>query len=408
MSTFRLIVLVCVAQTLAQIGAFSVPALLPRFITEWDLSNTQGGWITGIFYFGYVASVPLLVALTDRIDPKRVYLFGVGMITIAGFGYAWLADSFSSALVFRAVWGIGWAGTYMPGLKALSDFVEGPSQSRAVTAHAASIGVSGALSFVIAGTIAEWFGWRWGVATGGAGALVAWILMALFLPSRTPKPHEGAWSALFNFRPILRNRSAMAYSIGYCVHTFEMSALRNWVVAFLTFAAAYQGVSEGGLSSWLAPTAVASCMGILGVCSSVTGNEISIRFGRRRLILAAMFAGLIVAGTVGFTTAVSYTLAAVLVLVYAILIWADSSSLTAGAAGSARPGQRGATLAMHSTLGYSGGFFGPLTMGFVLDLTGGGTTPESWGIAFLAVATIMLIGPLAMFILKPEGLAGDK
>ena len=408
MSTFRLIVLVCVAQTLAQIGAFSVPALLPRFITEWDLSNTQGGWITGIFYFGYVASVPMLVALTDRIDPKRVYLFGVGTITIAGFGYAWLADSFSSALVFRAIWGIGWAGTYMPGLKALSDFVEGPSQSRAVTAHAASIGVSGALSFVIAGTIAEWFGWRWGVAIGGAGALVAWILMALFLPSRTPKPHEGAWSVLFNFRPILRNRSAMAYSIGYCVHTFEMSALRNWVVAFLPFAAAYQGVSEGGLSSWLAPTAAGSCMGILGVCSSVTGNEISIRFGRQRLILAAMIAGLIVAGTIGFTTAVSYTLAAVLVLVYAILIWADSSSLTAGAAGSARPGQRGATLAMHSTLGYGGGFFGPLTMGFVLDLTGGGTTPESWGIAFLAVATVMLIGPLAIFILKPEGLAGDK
>ena len=29
MSTFRLIVLVCVAQTLAQIGAFSVPALEP-------------------------------------------------------------------------------------------------------------------------------------------------------------------------------------------------------------------------------------------------------------------------------------------------------------------------------------------------------------------------------------------
>ena len=244
--------------------------------------------------------------------------------------------------------------------------------------------------------------------SGGAGALAAWVLMALFLPSRTPKTHEGAWSALFNFRPIFRNRSAMAYSIGYCVHTFEMSALRNWVVAFLSFAAAYQGVSEGGLLSWLAPTAAASCMGILGVCSSVTGNEISIRFGRRRLILVAMIAGLIVAGTVGFTAAVSYTLAAVLVLVYAILIWADSSSLTAGAAGSARSGQRGATLAMHSTLGYGGGFFGPLTMGFVLDLTGGGTTPESWGIAFLAVAAIMLIGPLAIFILKPEGLSGDK
>ena len=412
MSTFRLIILICVAQTLAQIGTFSVPALLPRFIDVWSLSNTDGGWITGVFYLGYVLSVPVLVALTDRMDPKRVYLFGVIMITIAGLGYAWLADGFWSALLFRAIWGVGWAGTYMPGLKALSDRVEGPGQSRAVAVHAACIGISGALSFVIAGTIAEWYGWRWGVAVGGGGAAISFILMALLLPSHPPTPHEGPRPALLDFRPVLRNRSAMAYSIGYCVHTLEMSALRNWVVAFLAFAAAYQGVSEdGGVSSWLAPTVIASCMGLLGVWASVTGNELSIRFGRRRLIMIVMLVGMGVAAIIGFSATVSYPLAAGLVLVYAILIWADSSSLTAGAAGSAQPGQRGATLAVHSTLGYAGGFFGPLIVGLVLDLAGdgaGGATPFAWGMAFLAIAAIMAIGPLAMVVLKPEGLVGDK
>ncbi len=404
----RITILICTAQTLAQIGAFSVPALLPQFMHAWGLSHTQAGWITGIFYLGYVLSVPMLVALTDRIDPKRVYMFGVTTITLAGFGYAWLADGFWSALLFRALWGIGWAGTYMTGLKALSDFVEGPGQSRAVTAHAASIGISGALSFAIAGTIAEWFGWRWGVALGGAGALVALLMMGLWLPSRTPVKQDGEARALLDFRPVLRNRSAMAYSIGYCVHTLEMSALRNWVVAFLTFAAAYQGLPEIGISSWLAPTVIASAMGLFGVWASVTGNEFSIRFGRRRLILVVMLAGILVAAGIGFSAEIAYHLAAVLVIVYAIVIWADSSSLTAGAAGSAAPGQRGATLAVHSTMGYAGGFFGPLTLGFVLDLTGGGTTPYSWGVAFLAVAAIMTIGPLAMIILKPAGLAGDK
>ncbi|MBT6093888.1 MAG: MFS transporter [Rhodospirillaceae bacterium] len=408
MSTLRIIVLICTAQTLAQIGAFSVPALLPQFINAWNLTNTQAGWITGIFYLAYVLSVPILVALTDRVDPKRIYMFGVSVITLAGFGYAWLANDFWSALLFRALWGIGWAGTYMTGLKALSDFVEGPGQSRAVTAHAATIGVSGALSFVVAGTIAEWFGWRWGVGIGGVGALAALVIMGLFLPARTPAPREGEARALLDFRPVLRNRSAMAYSIGYCVHTLEMSALRNWVVAFLTFTAAYQGLSESSLSAWLAPTVIASAMGLLGVWASVTGNEISIRFGRRRLILVVMLVGILVAAGVGFSAQVAYPLAAGLVLVYAILIWADSSSLTAGAAGSAAPGQRGATLAVHSALGYGGGFFGPLTMGFVLDLTGGGTTPYSWGIAFMAVAAIMMIGPLAMLVLKPARLAGDK
>jgi MFS family permease len=404
-STIRIIILVCTAQTLGQIGAFSVPALLPTFIDTWGLSKTQGGWITGVFYLGYVLSVPVLVALTDRIDPKRIYMFGVTMITLAGFGYAWLADGFWSALLFRAIWGIGWAGTYMPGLKALSDFVEGPGQSRAVAAHAASIGISGALSFVIAGTIAEWYGWRWGVALGGMGALTALVLMALFLPKSPPKALEGEARALLDFRPVFRNRSAMAYSIGYCVHTLEMSALRNWVVAFLTFAAASEGAAGG---HWLAPTLVASAMGLLGVWASVTGNELSIRFGRRRLILIVMLAGMAVAAGLGFSAAVAYALAAAMVLVYAALIWADSSSLTAGAAGSAAPGQRGATLAVHSTLGYAGGFFGPLTLGFMLDLTGGGETAMSWGIAFAAIAAIMAIGPLAMIVLKPTGLAGDR
>ena len=53
----------------------------------------------------------------------------------------------------------------------------------------------------------------------------------------------------------------------------------------------------------------------------------------------------------GFGAALPYTGATMLVQLYAILIWSASSSLT-GSAGSAEPGQRGATLAVHSTLGY--------------------------------------------------------
>ncbi len=401
-----IVAVVCVAQTLAQIGAFSVPALLPTFIAAWNLSNTDAGWITGIFYLGYVVAVPVLASLTDRIDAKRVYLFGVALISIAAFGYATLADGFWSALVLRALWGIGWAGVYMPGLKALSDLVEGPGQSRAVTAHAASVGVSGAASFLIAGTIAEWAGWRWGIAVGGVGAVLAWLLMALFLPARRPIPSTTPKTALLDFRPVLRNRSAMAYSIGYCVHTLEMSALRSWVVTFLAFVALREGA--GGFADiWLTPTVVATLMGLLGVWASVTGNEMSIRFGRRRLILIVMLAGVAMAAGIGFSAAVSYHLAAALVFGYAALIWADSSSLTAGAAGSARPGQRGATLAVHSTLGYAGGFLGPLVLGISLDLAGG-ASPFGWGMGFLAVAAVTAIGPLAILLLKPEGLAGDR
>ena len=75
----------------------------------------------------------------------------VAVTALAFAGFAWIATGFWSALVFRALMGAGWAGSYMPGLKALSDLAEGPQQSRAVAAHAAAVGVSGALSFGIAG-----------------------------------------------------------------------------------------------------------------------------------------------------------------------------------------------------------------------------------------------------------------
>ena len=393
------------SQILASAGAFSVPALLPTFIDSWRLTNTDAGWITGSFYLAYVLAVPVLVSLTDRVDPKLIYLLGVISIAVAGLGYALLADGFWSALAFRALWGIGWAGSYMPGLKALSDLIEGPQQSRAVTAHAASVGVSTAASFIIAGTIAEMFGWRWGIALGGASALAAALIMAIFFPTRTPRRQASKNRGLWDFRPVFRNRSAMAYSIGYGVHTFEMSALRNWVVAFLTFAGVYKGSTD--LFELLTPTAIATAMGLLGVWSSVFGNELARWFGRRRWILIVMSFGMIISAGVGFSSAVSYPMALAFVLIYGVVIWADSASLTAGTAGSAAPEQRGATLAVHSMIGYAGGFVGPLVIGSILDIFGA-ETPVGWGFAFLLSTSVLIFGPVTIIILKPNSLVGDR
>ena len=85
----------------------------------------------------------------------------------------------------------------------------------------------------------------------------------------------------------------------------------------------------------------------------------------------------------------SYALAVTLMLVYGALIWLDSASLTAGTAGTAEPARRGATLAVHSTLGYLGGFIGPLAVGWVLDLGGGNAA--AWSGAFAVIAAIMLL-----------------
>ena len=387
-----------------QIGAYFWPALLPEMMRRWSLSNSEAGWITAIFYAAYMVSVPVLVTLTDRVDAKRVYLFGVGCSALGHLLFGLFADGFWSAMATRALTGLGWAGTYMTGLKLLADQVDARMMSRAVTGHAASIGISGALSFVLGDQIATHFGWQAAFLIAAGTAAVAWLAVALAVPGRKPPTRPaGAAHALFDFRPVLRNRSAMAYALAYCVHTLEMNALRGWGVAFLAFTAS----STGLVGEALSPTVVVTALALLGTTASVMGNEAAIRFGRRRLVSAAMLLSILLAAVLGFVGSTSYWVAVVLLLVYGVVVWLDSSSLTAGAAGTAEPSRRGATLAVHSMLGYGGGFIGPLAIGWTLDLAGG-MSPIAWGLAFLVVAVLMALALAIFLIIRPRELEGDR
>src|SRR5690348_14279783 len=94
---------IVVAQMLAQIGAFALPALLPTYMARWHLSATEAGWLVGVFFAAYVVAVPLLLALTDRMPVKRIYLIGTGLTTLSHLGFALVADHFWIGLTLRAV-----------------------------------------------------------------------------------------------------------------------------------------------------------------------------------------------------------------------------------------------------------------------------------------------------------------
>src|SRR5690606_38308783 len=129
------------------------------------------------------------------------------------------------------------------------------------------------------------------------------------------------------------------------------------------------------------------------------GNEAALAWGRPRLVRIAMAGSIVCQVTIGFVGATSYAVAVALGLVYGILEWLDSSTLTAGTTPSAEPQRRGATLAIHSMLGYAGGFVGPLAFGWMLDAAGG-MSPRAWGIDFAGVGLVVLAGHLGSEALR--------
>ena len=195
----------------------------------------------------------------------------------------------------------------------------------------------------------------------------------------------------------------MAYAIAYGLHTLEMAALRGWGVAFLAFVA----VNTGTSGTIISPTVTLTVLGLFGNAREPRGNEAAIYFGRRVLISAAMIGSVALAGALALFGAQSYSLAVALMLAYGVVIWLDSSSLTAGTAGTAEPARRGATLAVHSSLGYAGGFVGPLAVGWVLDF-GGGNTVDAWANAFVMITVVMALALVTFLAMRPRGLAGDR
>jgi MFS family permease len=192
----------------------------------------------------------------------------------------------------------------------------------------------------------------------------------------------------------LRSRAAMGYVLAYTAHNFELFAFRSWIVAYLVFA---EGLS--GVTLVVGATVLAALFNLLGLPSSVIGNELAARFGRHRVITIIMLMSGAVACVLGFAATLPQWALLALCVVYGILIIGESASVTTGVVQAAPEGYRGATMAVHSCIGFSGSFAGPLVFGVVLDLAGGQSV-TAWGLAFASAGIGAFLGPLALFLLR--------
>ena len=231
-------------EILCLIGIATFPALLPVFAEEWRLSNTAAGWISAVYYAGYMISVPLLVSVTDRIDARRIVLSGALGSAISAAGFAMLAQGFWTAMFFRFLAGVSLAGIYMPGLKLLGDHTEGSLQSRYVSFYTASFSIGLSLSYLLAGETNSLLNWRWAFGLAAICAICGLIMALYTLPSGITRPASGIANDWIDFRPVLATTSALAYIFCYAAHMWELFSLRSWIVAFLNYSQNLQSTSS--------------------------------------------------------------------------------------------------------------------------------------------------------------------
>jgi predicted MFS family arabinose efflux permease len=384
-----LIAAMCFAQLGSLLPHVAVPSILAEFlIPEWRLSGAEAGLLAGAYAGGYMVAVPVLATLTDRMDARLVLIAGSALSALATFLFGFFAQGLLSGALLWGIAGVGFAGAYMPGLRALTDRLAPGDSSRAVTLYTASFSLGVGFSFLVSQLVAESLGWRAAFFVTGFGPLLMIVVCFLLRPVK-PKPAQGR---LLDFAPVLKNRPAMGFVLGYGAHCFELYGVRTWLVAFWTFV-----IVRNAGSDIPSPLVVSFLFSILAMPASILGNELALKFGRHRAINTVMVCSAAVALLIGIFANGSPWLLLGLVAMYAITVPADSGALTSGMSMAANPDYRGATMAMHSTVGFGLSALGSWGVGLALDVAGGPQSGAAWLTAFAVLAAGILFGPLALY-----------
>ena len=380
----------CTIEVLSMLVLSSYPSIIPVVQGPWQLTNAQAGTINGLFFAGQLVTVVTVTLLSDRFDARALYLGFLALGGAAALTFAAAADGFASAAALRFLEGVALGGTYMPGLRILTDNVPAGARSRATSFYTASYFLAAGLSFFLALGLEPLVGWRWTIAACGAGPVAACLLALLVLP-RPPRA-ERPPPRLLDLRPVIANRRAVGFSLLYGIHNAELTAFASWLVPFLVFALDRPAAGGPGLDVDLAT--VAALATIVALPASVGGNEMAHKLGRQVWIVAVATVSAGTAVAFGLSAQAAVWIVLVMAFVYSVTIAADSSAITGGLIHSAEPARKGATLALYSLVGFTGAALGPALFGLILDLAGGEARHGAWITAFGAMAAVVLIQPL--------------
>ena len=164
----------------------------PAILRDLDTDLTAVIWVTSAYLLAY--AVPLLITgrLGDRFGPKRVYLAGLVVFTLASLWCGFSGD-IGMLIGARAVQGLG-AALMTPQTMAVITRIFPPHQrGAAMGLWGAVAGVAMLVGPVLGGVLVDAFGWEWVFLVNVPFGIVAFLLAWRFVPRLETHVHRFDW-----------------------------------------------------------------------------------------------------------------------------------------------------------------------------------------------------------------------
>ena len=391
----KILFLTCFIQMISMVGFAIWPIYLIDLQLQWELSNSEAGWVSGSFYIGYVVATPFLVSLTDTFDARKLYSISCIIGSAGLLFFSLFATNAINASIFWSLVGVGLAGTYMPGLQILNSRLNKVSREKYVAVYTSFFGLGVAFSFSFFGILKNYnVTWENSFLIASLILFICSFPLLIFsgkeIEERQTKPYLGIIKVLISIFRTFSNKQASPFILGYGGHTYELFGFRSWTFPCIIFLSNHFSVSVS--DAFIANSI--GLMGFLGIFASIYGAKYCI--GKNRAQVVSNMGMLCFVGSI--LTAISFWfsfwLALLMLFVYNALIILDSGSLTTGTVVNGDAHDRGVRLALHSMVGFLGGAIGGPVVGFVLDNFGGQTSHLAWFLSFLCLGLGSLVSAL--------------
>ena len=369
----------CVMLTMLLLPFASYVAALPVITEEWGLSHARAGAVYSAYLAGYSVSALVVIPLTDRLGPKRVFLASAPLSVAAHTLFSLGADGMVSGMLLMALAGVGLVGIYMPGLRIISERFHAGGRGLAMGLYVTAYYAGNSISLASTGALMSALEWRDAYLVTALASSAGVVLLFLLLRTHRDRPSGGSSGRLD--LSVLRNRPVRHFIVGYSLHAWELYAVRVWLPVFLVSVLVARGV-DGDQAVVRAATVggIALTAGALG---PVAGGMISDRMGRAVSAMAIFGLSGALSWAIGWMGGFPWAVIVVVAVIYGWAISADSAIYTTAIAEAAKSAQLGSTMAVQAFLGFSGGVVGPVVVGAVLD-----ATSESWVIGFSSIGLI--------------------
>ena len=391
----KILFLTCFIQMISMVGFAIWPIYLIDLQLQWELSNSEAGWVSGSFYIGYVVATPFLVSLTDTFDARKLYSISCFIGSAGLLFFSLFATNAVNASFFWSLVGVGLAGTYMPGLQILNSRLNKVSREKYVAVYTSFFGLGVAFSFSFFGILKNYnVTWENSFLIASLILFICSFPLLIFsgkeIEERHTKPYLCIIKVLISIFRTFSNKQASPFILGYGGHTYELFGFRSWTFPCIIFLSNHFNVSVS--DAFIANSI--GLMGFLGIFASIYGAKYCI--GKNRAQVVSNMGLLCFVGSI--LTAISFWfsfwLALLMLFVYNALIILDSGSLTTGTVVNGDAHDRGVRLALHSMVGFLGGAIGGPVVGFVLDNFGGQTSHLAWFLSFLCLGLGSLVSAL--------------